>query len=230
MGSIVIIPYTVICKICHTVSNGPLWLILSSPYWTKPIQKTWTRLIYFTKNWLFLCKSPHKAMTTFRLEARLMIDRWRSLFLWAGVSSGSEAVLSKWQTHNKLTYITTIHTAGRKTADYINALVKTGNTTQARESRVPLTGVNLFSKAKGSMYSLILNQSGERTSASGGQYLVTSFVVMVTFIVAVGSIRKKIQELVDWSMGTRLQLEKERERECEVQTEIYMTTLKVFCV
>lgn len=34
---------------------------------------------------------------TFRLEARLMIDRWRSLFFWGGVNSGSEAALSERQ-------------------------------------------------------------------------------------------------------------------------------------
>lgn len=31
---------------------------------------------------------------TLRLEAKLMIDRWRSLFLCAGVNSGREAALS----------------------------------------------------------------------------------------------------------------------------------------
>ena len=31
---------------------------------------------------------------TLRLEAKLMMDRWRSLFLCAGVSSGREAALS----------------------------------------------------------------------------------------------------------------------------------------
>lgn len=46
------------------------------------------------------------------------------MFFWAGVSSGSEAALSKWQTYIKLTYIITIHTARRKTTDYIKALVK----------------------------------------------------------------------------------------------------------
>lgn len=43
-----------------------------------------------SKNWAELKR-------TFRLEARLMIERWRSLFFWEGVNSGSEAALSERQ-------------------------------------------------------------------------------------------------------------------------------------
>jgi len=46
------------------------------------------------------------------------------LFFWAGVSSGSEAALSKWQTYIKLTYIITKRTARREITDYIIALIK----------------------------------------------------------------------------------------------------------
>lgn len=35
-----------------------------------------------------------KRTSTLRLDARLMMDRWRSLFLCAGVNSGREAALS----------------------------------------------------------------------------------------------------------------------------------------
>lgn len=35
-----------------------------------------------------------KKIQTLTLEAKLMIDRWRSLFLCAGVNSGREAALS----------------------------------------------------------------------------------------------------------------------------------------
>lgn len=41
--------------------------------------------------------------STFRLDARLMMERWRSLFLWAGVSSGREAALST-QTKPNINY------------------------------------------------------------------------------------------------------------------------------
>lgn len=42
----------------------------------------------------FFCEKRKGGTGTLRLDARLMMDRWRSLFLCAGVNSGREAALS----------------------------------------------------------------------------------------------------------------------------------------
>lgn len=147
-------------------------------------------------------------ITTFRLEARLMIDRWRSLFFWAGVSSGSEAALSKWQTYIKLTYIITIRTARRKTTDYIKALVKSATEHEPETPTSPSHELSYLARQRAAYTVSFWGRAGNEPATSGGQYLVRSFVGMVTFIVAVGSIRKKIEKLVHWSVGTRLQLER----------------------
>lgn len=138
-----------------------------------------------------------------------MIDRWRSLFFWAGVSSGREAALSKWQTYITLTYIIPKHTARRKTTDYIKALVKSAAEHGPEDFPLsPSQELTYLARQRAAYTVSFWVRAGNKPPASGDQYLVRSFVVMVTFIVAVGSIRKKIEKLVHWSMGTRLQLER----------------------
>lgn len=49
---------------------------------------------YYYSSYARLEPYNHIKTLTLRLEAKLMIDRWRSLFLCAGVNSGREAALS----------------------------------------------------------------------------------------------------------------------------------------
>lgn len=111
---------------------------------------------------------------TFRLEARLMIDRWRSLFFWGGVNSGSEAALSERQKGENV--IKTFW------PDLLNS-----------QSNAELDRLG------GEPFQSLTEQN--RPSQS-----FFFQVFLLTFVVWVGSISKEIEELIDGSMRTCLQL------------------------
>lgn len=128
-----------------------------------------------SKNWAELKR-------TFRLEARLMIERWRSLFFWEGVNSGSEAALSERQKDRNV-----IKTRIREPASY------------------PDLTIELFHiQGNGELDRLVWEP--DRAELTESKLFFFFFVFLLTFVVRVGSISKEIEELIDGSMRTCLQL------------------------